>query len=221
MDSVPMRFAAVDRIAPAEPFQRLPVELMQFPARRAAILVVLGVIPVIAAVIAPFGLVAALAAEKPAALSVMAERPLAAVQLVLGFLVGTVLVVVPVRQAVARLGRRRHIRIENDLITVTARGPFGGSNWCAPLSSFKGVAHHVRATLSGTRHELILVHPERRNSILIEIADRIAQSRLDQVAAVLGLPEIAASELYRSERPTHRPEQVRLAPAAAQKQAFC
>lgn len=66
------------------------------------------------------------------------------------------------------------------------RGP-GGS----------GVTHHVRASLAGSRHELILVNPEREKSILLSVAPRTSQAEAERVAALLGPRQISPSELYR------------------------
>ncbi len=60
-----------------------------------------------------------------------------------------------------------------------------------------GVVHHVRASLSGTRHELILVHPQREKSVLLSLADKMPQSEVDRVAALLGQKVVPPSELYR------------------------
>lgn len=59
------------------------------------------------------------------------------------------------------------------------------------------VAHHVRTSLSGTRHELILVHPEQEKSILLCVAPRTSQSEVDCVAALIGHKPIPPGELYR------------------------
>jgi hypothetical protein len=55
----------------------------------------------------------------------------------------------------------------------------------------------VRASLSGTRHELILVHPEREKSVLLSLAAKMAQTEVDRVATLVCHKEIPASALYR------------------------
>ena len=55
----------------------------------------------------------------------------------------------------------------------------------------------MRASLSGTRHELILVHPERDKCVLLSVAPRTTQAEVDRVATLLGHKEIPPSELYR------------------------
>jgi hypothetical protein len=51
--------------------------------------------------------------------------------------------------------------------------------------------------LSGTRHELILVHPEREKSVLLSVAPRTSEGEVDRVATLLGHKVIPPSELYR------------------------
>jgi hypothetical protein len=65
-----------------------------------------------------------------------------------------------------------------------------------PLASYRGIAHVVRTSLSGTRHELVLVHPLRAHRILLCMADRISEAELAHAARILRLPVIAASDLY-------------------------
>jgi hypothetical protein len=82
-------------------------------------------------------------------------------------------------------------------VTVTEGGYFHNWTWSAPLASYTGVAHHVRASLSGARHELILVHPVWEKSILLSVAPRTSQSEVERVASLLGHKEIPPAELYR------------------------
>ena len=76
------------------------------------------------------------------------------------------------------------------------RTPFGSTAWSVPLASYSGIAHHVRASLSGLRHELILVHPDPAKNLLVAVADRIPQATLDRAKALLRLPEVPAKSLY-------------------------
>jgi hypothetical protein len=55
----------------------------------------------------------------------------------------------------------------------------------------------VRASLSGARHELILVHPVWEKSILLSVAPRTSQNEVERVADLLGHKEIPPAELYR------------------------
>jgi hypothetical protein len=55
----------------------------------------------------------------------------------------------------------------------------------------------VRATLSGLRHELILVHPVRGRSLLLHAGDQMTRGLLERATTLLRLPEVPARELYR------------------------
>jgi hypothetical protein len=98
----------------------------------------------------------------------------------------------------------RTVDIDERTVTVTEGSRFRTWTWSAPLSSYTGLAHHLRASLSGTRHELILVHPERDKCVLLSLADTMAQCEVDRVAALLGQKEIPSSELYRFKLPMPR-----------------
>jgi hypothetical protein len=193
-----MPFAAIDRIAPAEPFRRLPLQLEQHSSRLPAVVLLLLIATVAVVLILPFGLVAAFAASQPESLAVVAAKPRPAVQLASGVALGILAVAVLLRRLTLRLGRGRTVTIAEGLVTVHARGVFRDSRWSTPLPEFAGVAHHVRASLSGTRHEVILVHPEPACSVLLEFGASVEQSRIDEVSRLLGLPEVPARELYRA-----------------------
>jgi hypothetical protein len=190
-----MLFAAIDRIAPAEPFRSLPLKLEQYSSRLPARVLLLLIATVVAVLIVPFGLVAAFAASQPETLGVIAARPMPAVQLTLGLVLGALMVALLVRRLTLRLGRGRTVTIAEGVVTVYERGP-SDSRWSASLAAFAGMAHHLRASLSGTRHEVILVHPEPAHRVLLEIGTCIEQTRIDELSRLLGLPELPARALY-------------------------
>jgi hypothetical protein len=53
----------------------------------------------------------------------------------------------------------------------------------------------VRTSLSGARHELVLVHADPAHNVLIGLAPSMPQQHIDRVAILLGLLEIPASAL--------------------------
>jgi hypothetical protein len=193
-----MPFAAIDRIAPAEPFRQIPLQLEQHSSRLPAVVLLLLIATVAGMLIVPFGLVAAFAASQPEMLAVIAAKPMPAVQLTFALMLGTLVVALLIRRLTLRLGRGRTVTIAEGLVRVHERGILRDGRWSAPLAGFAGVAHHVRASLSGTRHEVILVHPEPARSVLLEIGACMKQSRIDDVSRLLGLPEIPARALYRA-----------------------
>jgi hypothetical protein len=139
--------------------------------------------------------------EDPSLRLAMAGRPAALFQILCGLAFWAVLLGWPIKRLFDGLTNTRKVYIDNGAINVTDTGIWGTRDWQAPLSTFAGIAHHVRASHSGVRHELILVHPNRRKSVLLAMANRMQQSEVDRAVDMLGLPEVPASAVYRS-RPT-------------------
>lgn len=130
--------------------------------------------------------------------------PWIGVELAIGLISLIGLVCWPLRLRVARLARRRDIVINRDHVVVTDHHAFGETPWSASMSEFAGVTHHVRSSLSGVRHELVLVHPERGRSLILRVSEQIPGRDLDAVRGLLLMPEVAALALYQSQRATPR-----------------
>jgi hypothetical protein len=191
-----MRVANYDRVEPAAPVV-LPVRLTQTCARRsAAVWLALGVPAVLAVVIASFTLVGA-ALSAPGARAVLAQHPALGLEVLTAVAFWLYLLGLPFRRLLHSATASRSVEIGSDTVKVGECGYLRRQTWSAPLSSYVGLAHHLRASLSGTRHELILVHPERAKSVLVSIADTLPESELQRVAALLGQKVIPSSELYR------------------------
>jgi hypothetical protein len=191
-----MRVAIYDRVEPPVPAQ-LPLRLSQTCSQRAAMALLVLVVP--AALGGTFVALAVVfqALLAPDARAIVGQHPALGVEILgaIGFVI--YLLALPASRLVARLSTTRTVDIADGLVSVTEGGYFRSWTWVAPLASFTGVAHHVRASLSGTRHELILVHPRREMSVLLSVAPRTSQSEVDRVATLLGHKEIPSSELYR------------------------
>lgn len=179
--------------APAR-FDCLPISLDQRTSRGSALVLLMLLAPALAMLLLPAALLAVFAGP---ALDIAARDPIAAFQVVVGLLLWGTLLALPMRRIIQRLGRARTVRIADGFVSVRERSPFGATQWRAPLCEFRGVTHHVRATLSGWRHELILVHADRAHSVLLHAADGIPASMIERASALLRLPEISARELYR------------------------
>ena len=115
----------------------------------------------------------------------VSTRPLAAAQILTGLAFWLILLGFPIYRLLDTLTRSRSIEIAGGKITVRDRVFGRTSSWNAAVSEFLGVAPYLRASLSGVRHELILIHPERQRSILVAMAPRLMQSEVDQVASAL------------------------------------
>jgi hypothetical protein len=153
-------------------------------------------LPAMAIVFVPLSFVIAHATGETPTFAKLSERPFSVVQIGLGIAVWCALFVLPVRDVVMRLGSRRTVRIEDGTVQVADKTPFGETKWSMPLASYQGIAHHTRASLSGLRHELILVHPDPAKNVLLAVGDRIHQSTLDRAKDLLRLPEVPARALY-------------------------
>lgn len=191
-----MRVAIFDRVDPPMPAQ-LPLRLTQTCSQRSATATL--------AVVAPVALSAAMAAAgivyqamlTPAVRDLIGQRPSLGLEILVALIFLITLIALPVWRLIARLTTTRTVDIAHGVVTVTEGGHFRTWTWVAPLGSYSGVAHHVRASLSGTRHELILVHPEREKSVLLCVAPRTSQAEVDHVATLLGHKQIPPGELYR------------------------
>jgi uncharacterized membrane protein (DUF485 family) len=176
----------------------------------AAVAQILLVMPVALVCLAPFAWVAAETAVRPGTLSMLVDRPASAGLIVIGMVMAALLVVMPVRAVIERLGRRQTVEISEGAVTVRDEGLFGTRVWSAPIAAFAGVAHHIRASLSGARHEIVLVHPVRHRSVLLHFDTVVREGEVQEMARRLGIPVISARSIYRAE-----PAPVELALAAA------
>lgn len=197
---IAMHVAAIDSVSPSDTPATLPLRLDQTFSAASAILMLLPTLVIALALYIPACTLTLELLADPSAPSLILQRPRSAMQVALGLILWTVLLGLLLRRAAARLGRARIVEIEAGSVRVTERGLFGRQRWAAPLASYLGVAHHVRATLSGSRHEVILVHPVPRHSVLLRIAPQIAQAEIGAIASLLGQREISPRALYRFHR---------------------
>lgn len=190
-----MRIAAFDTIEPATPISQLPARIVETSARATrAFQIAIGSV-LAGAMAVPFALVLTVSVEHPAARDIILQRPGACLQIALGIALWTALFALPLRRVLATLNARE-ILISDEEITVTETGILRATTWREPISAYRGLAHHIRASVSGMRHELILVHPTRNRSVLLAFADRLHQAEMDRLARLLGVAQIHARELY-------------------------
>lgn len=191
-----MRVAIFDRVEPST-ISRLPLRLVETCSRRAAIVMLVVTIPlVVFLAVASYGLLMQ-AAAAPTVRTVVAAHPAIGLEVLAGIAVWLYLLGLPLQRLARRLSISRTVEIDDGTVRVIEQGYFRTRSWVAPLAAFQGVAHHVRASLSGTRHELILVHAERDKSILLNLSSQVSQAEVERVATLLGHKEIPPSSLYR------------------------
>jgi hypothetical protein len=190
-----MRVAIYDRVEPAMP-AAMPIHLIQTCSQRATAAMLSFVVPVtIAAAVAAVAILQAL--MSPSARELVALHPVQTLEILVAVAFLIFLMALPAKRLIDRLASTRTVTIGGGTVTVTEGGYFHDWTWSAPLASYTGVAHHVRASLSGARHEIILVHPEREKSILLSVAPRTSQNEVERVADLLGHQQIPPAELYR------------------------
>jgi hypothetical protein len=191
-----MRLAAIDRMTPSMPeFSSASLTIEQVPARRTTGFLLAVLVALAAVLLSPFFVIASTALADQALREAVSTRPVASLQLLTGLTFWLVLFGFPIYRLLNTLTRSRAIEIADGRVTVMDRVLGGETTWSAPLSDFLGVAPYLRASLSGVRHELILVHPQRARSVMIAMAPRLMQSDVDQVVSALGLKELAPQML--------------------------
>ena len=142
----------------------------------------------------PFGLVAAQLASDPSARAILAQHPLLGAQLSLGFVVLVVLFGWPLAHLSRRALVRRRITIEGGHVHATGLGRFGGRPWSEPLSAYRGIAPRIRSSLSGVRHELVLLHSRPERCVVLYSGPAITPELIAAASHILALAEIPSRE---------------------------
>ncbi|MCU0955410.1 MAG: hypothetical protein MUC37_12580 [Hyphomicrobium sp.] len=200
-----MRPSAVDSMTPSMPdFAAPTIRIVQLPARRTTGLLLFSLLAVAALLLSPYFLIVTAALADQTVREVASARPLATAQILAGLAFWLILLGFPIYRLLDALTRSRSIEIAGGRVSVADRAFGKVSSWDAPLTEFLGVAPFLRATHSGVRHELILVHPERQRSLLIAMAPRLMQSDVNPVLAALGLSELPPRVLSRGGRGAER-----------------
>ena len=185
-----------DHVEPAPDFNQLPVSLTLTTSRSSAVLKLMMLAPMMVILAIPLTLIGARASAESTAFSFIADNPVSTVQIIVGLAIWAALFIWPLKRVVACMGARRKVAIDAATVKVSDTSPFGGKTWSAPLASYRGIAHHIRASLSGNRHELVLVHSDPAKNVVVAIGDRITQATIDRATALLKLPEVPAKYLY-------------------------
>lgn len=188
-----MRATDFETILPDAPLASLPVRLEQTPSRAAPFLLAALAAPAAAVSLAPFALLAEHLTRDP---SLIADRPVTSAGLIAALVVWIGVFLWPIAVRSGRASSSRLIVVTDTHIVVTDRGWLGERTWREPISAYSGISHRVRSSLSGTRHELILLHADPSRSVMLRAAPRIAQGEIDHVAALLGCREIAPRVIY-------------------------
>jgi hypothetical protein len=182
---------------PSGPITAMPWSAVQTPSRSTMFLTLGVAIPAALVAIGPLAILIAHLATDPAAFALVTLRPESSLIALLGLTAWLLVFGWPMARVLATMGSSRHIVIADGVITVRDRQLLNRTKWSQPVAAYTGVAHRVTTSLSGTRHELLLVHPTLARSILLATAAKIGQNEIDSVAQLLGCREIAAPAPYR------------------------
>lgn len=193
-----MAHSSFDHVIPVPAFESLPMRLEQSASRGSALSRLLLVLPAVLALSVPAGAIAVHAAAEPATLALLAERPLATAQIATGLVMWIGIFVWPAQRALSRLWARRQVEIADGMVRVEEHTLLGRRNWSLPLATYLGLAHHIRASLSGLTHEIVLVHSNPTRSVTLTSAEKVTQATLDRAKVLLGLPEVQPKALYES-----------------------
>lgn len=191
-----MRFSSFETVSITAHRDGLPAHIQQRACTITALAQLVFLLPVLGLFAAPYLVLGVGFVSEPAFSEVVSERPGAFLAVLAGLGVGSVLLGLPIVRCLSRLGKRRDITLTTSYVEVEDRDIWGRAHWACPLQDFSGVAHHVRTHVSGTRHELILVHPVSRCCVLLRIGDQISLEDTQSLADLLGLPMLSASVLF-------------------------
>lgn len=137
------------------------------------------------------------AMSKPDAVSRALAQPLTTLQIVVGILMLSALLLIPARRMVAGIGRADIVEIDGSVVKVMEKGFLSKRQFSEPLDAYRGVAHRIRTTVSGIHHELVLAHPDARRDVVIALDGMDPAMTPAAVIARLGLPEITGGEIGR------------------------
>lgn len=191
-----MRMDAIRSISPRTPGPDSLIALEQHPARLSGLATLLFVVPACIALLTPFAFVAAVAAGQPDLLDTVADKPVSALQLLAALICVVLVLAFTIRRAARNLGRGAIVEIGHAHVHVEEHSLTGSRRWREPLCAYYGLARHIRATMSGVRHELVLVHRDSGRSVLIHIAPSLEPSRVAELSELLRVAEVPARLLY-------------------------
>ena len=125
-------------------------------------------------IVAPQIALAAYAFGSPEVRASLIAHPWATLELAVALCFWVGLVCWPLRSMLSALICHRFVEIRDGEVQVVDQTPFSTSLRRTPLTTYEGIALDVRLTaLSGIRHEATLVHPDRRRSVILMVAEHI------------------------------------------------
>lgn len=176
------------------------LELRHAPSRLMALLMSGLIASVLMSLLAVAISVTRDVAADPAARAIVEARPVSAIMPALG----AAIIMAALSWALAKLIRAatdaKSIVISNGFVAVAERTLFATRSWHQPIDAYQGLAHRVRSTLSGPRHEILLVHPDPRLTIRLAEEVKFSASEMARLHESLGLAEISSREAPKEAR---------------------
>lgn len=182
------------RLAPAN--ENLPILIEASASRGSTLTRLLLLLPAVVAFSLPIAGLAFASSDVPSMIGTIAEKPMATAQIGVGIMMWFGLFIWPATRTFGRLFAKRRIAIGEDSIEITERGILGERRRRVSISDYQGIAHHIRASLSGLTHEIVLVHRDSTLNVTLKAGDRVTQTMIDEAKAWLGLPEVPARSIY-------------------------
>jgi hypothetical protein len=192
-----MRIAEFETVTPTIGNAVFPCRLEQRAATLGSAILLALMIPLALLLLTPLLVIAGQIATVPGARASLLAHPAGAAQVGVGLSLVIVFIAWPVLALLDRIGRRRIVLLDRKEVRVADTGLLQRRTWQQPVASYLGLAHHVRTTHAGVRHELVLVHPDRKASILLQLGAHLTEKDVTKLAARLGVPIVPPSLLYR------------------------
>lgn len=199
-----MRPEAFERVELLSAAGEFPIQTSQTSKRWSEIIRLAFLAGLAGVIVLPQIALAAFTLSNDETRALILERPLMTAELTVAMAFWIGLFVWPLRRLHARVNGRRNVEISKLSVAVRDEKLLSTETWTAPLASYTGVAHQVRASLSGSRHELILVHPDRARIVLLMVSEHISDADVQRFTRLLGLPQIAAHQPFNRPHPSQK-----------------
>ena len=185
-----------DLVEPKDPGERLPLRLTLTPDKARTTARLLLIIPGLGILFIPAA-IAAYLLVLPDLASIAGDSSLTLAALVIQPVLWLSLLVFAGVSILPRLRRVRVATLTREHVSVIETSFTGLRRWRTATRSYRGIAHHVRATAGVVSHEIILVHDNPARSVLLHTAPIVHQASLDTYSTLLQLPLIGSREVYR------------------------
>jgi hypothetical protein len=195
-----MRPEAFERVELLSAAGEFPIHSAQTSKRWSEIIRLVVLTGLAATIVLPQIALALYALGNPETRTLILAKPLMTAELAVALVFWIALFAWPLRRLLARVNGRRKVEISRLIVAVRDEKLLKTDTWSAPLASYTGVSHQIRASVSGSRHELILVHPDKSRSVLLMVAEHISEADIQRFTRLLGLPHLQVTSMKQPKR---------------------